>query len=255
MHARTTSQVGERPHRRFRSFEVVVDNYPDQQSESVSHRTIAKARAGQAHAAVHTRAWIERGTSWSAFQGLFRLFPGNSVRLRYAYVVKCTGCEKDADGKVTAVHCEYIPDTKSGTPGAETVKVKGAIHWLSARHAHAGEVRIYDRLFRVPHPGREHDYIEDLNPESKRTITAQLEAALGDARPEERFQFERHGYFCADARDSNWSARLHRAVTLAIRGPAARSIAERAALSMMISALRRAAVAAIRWPGPDRIAP
>jgi glutaminyl-tRNA synthetase len=116
---------------------------------------------------------------------------------------------------VTAVHCEYLPETKSGTPGAEAIKVKGAIHWLSARHSHAGEVRIYDRLFRVPHPGREQDFIADLNPASKRVITAQLEPALENAQPEERFQFERHGYFCVDRRDSApGRAVFNRALTL-----------------------------------------
>jgi glutaminyl-tRNA synthetase len=143
------------------------------------------------------------------------LFPGNSVRLRYGYVVKCTGCTKDASGNVTAVHCEYIPDTKSGTPGAENVKVKGNIHWLSARHSHAGEVRIYDRLFRAVQPGRERDFLEDLNPDSMRIITAQLEPALKEAKPEERIQFERHGYFCADRRDSRpGDPVFNRAVTL-----------------------------------------
>jgi glutaminyl-tRNA synthetase len=113
------------------------------------------------------------------------------------------------------VHCEYLPETKSGTPGAEAVKVKGNIHWLSARHSHPGEVRIYDRLFRVPHPGREQDFIADLNPDSKRVITAQLEPALKDAQPEQRFQFERHGYFCADRRDSKPGAPVfNRALTL-----------------------------------------
>jgi glutaminyl-tRNA synthetase len=135
-------------------------------------------------------------------KGYFRLFPGNTVRLRYSYVVKCTHCEKDANGNVSVVHCEYIPDTKSGTPGAERVEVKGNIHWVSARHAHAGEVRLYDRLFRVPHPGGDRDFREDLNPDSMRVIAAQLEPALKDAKPEERFQFERHGYFCADRHDS-----------------------------------------------------
>jgi glutaminyl-tRNA synthetase len=137
------------------------------------------------------------------------------VRLRYGYVVKCTGADKDAQGNVTAVRCERIPDTKSGTPGAERVKVKGNIHWLSARHAHAGEVRIYDRLFRVPHPGRDRDFIEDLNPDSMQIITAQLEPALMNAKPEERFQFERHGYFCADWRDTKPGAPVfNRTLTL-----------------------------------------
>jgi glutaminyl-tRNA synthetase len=148
-------------------------------------------------------------------KGYFRLFPGNSVRLRYGYIVKCTGCEKDAAGNVTAVHCEYVPGTKSGTPGADQVKVKGNIHWVSVRHAHAGEVRLYDRLFRVAYPGRDGDFLADLNPDSKRVITAQLEPALKNAQPEQRFQFERHGYFCADRRDSRPGAPVfNRALTL-----------------------------------------
>jgi glutaminyl-tRNA synthetase len=129
--------------------------------------------------------------------------------------VKCTGCDKDSDGNVTAVHCDYIPETKSGTPGADRVKVKGNIHWASTRHAYAAEVRLYDRLFAVPHPGRDRDFLEDLNPRSKRVITAQLEPALKEAKPEERFQFERHGYFCADRRDSRADTPVfNRALTL-----------------------------------------
>ena len=137
------------------------------------------------------------------------------MRLRYGYVVKCTGCEKDVNGNVTAVHCEYIPDTKSGTAGAEGVKVKGNIHWVSTRHAFTAEVRLYDRLFAVPYPGRERDFLADLNADSKRVITARLEPALRDAQPEARFQFERHGYFCADRRDSRaGSPVFNRALTL-----------------------------------------
>ena len=151
-------------------------------------------------------------------KGFFRLYPGNSVRLRYGYVVKCTGCDKDASGHVTAVHCEYIPDTKSGTPGADSVKVKGNIHWVSAKHAIATEVRLYDRLFKTAHPGAgsgDSDFLLDLNPDSKKTITAQLEPALKDAQPEDRFQFERHGYFVADLVDSKPGApKFNRAVTL-----------------------------------------
>lgn len=136
-------------------------------------------------------------------KGYFRLFPGNMVRLRYGYVAKCTGFEKDADGNVTVVHCEYLPDTKSGTPGADSVKVKGNIHWVSAAHAYAAEIRMYDRLFKDAHPGAgDRNYLDDINPDSARTITAQLEPGLKHAKPEEIFQFERHGYFVADSKDS-----------------------------------------------------
>jgi glutaminyl-tRNA synthetase len=148
--------------------------------------------------------WIEREDfEETPPKGYFRLFPGNSVRLRYGYVVKCTGCDKDANGKIVAVHCEYLPDTKSGTPGADSVKVKGNIHWVSAAHAYEAEVRLYDRLFRTAQPGAETgNFIDDLNADSVKVIRAQLEPALKDAAPEQSFQFERHGYFVADRVDT-----------------------------------------------------
>jgi hypothetical protein len=94
--------------------------------------------------------WIEREDFMETpTKGYFRLFPGNTVRLRYGFVVKCIGCDKDAAGNITAVHCEYMPDSKSGTPGQDSYKVKGNIHWVSAAHAYAAEVRLYDRLFSV----------------------------------------------------------------------------------------------------------
>ena len=158
-------------------------------------------------------------------KGYRRLFPGNMARLRHGYVVKCTGCEKDEKtGSVIAVHCEYLPDTKSGTPGADSVKVKGNLHWVSAAHAYAAEVRLYDRLFAYPAPGNrregdaeglERNFLDDLNPDSVKVITAQLEPALKDAKPEQRFQFERHGYFVADRVDTQAGAPVfNRAVTL-----------------------------------------
>ena len=138
------------------------------------------------------------------------------MRLRYAYVVRCTGVDKDLAGNVVTVHCEYDPDTRSGTPGADRKKVKGNIHWLSARRARQSEVRLYDRLFLNANPGAgDRDFRGDLNPDSKQVITAYLEPALTDARPEDRFQFERHGYFVADRVDTRAGAPVfNRAVTL-----------------------------------------
>jgi glutaminyl-tRNA synthetase len=107
--------------------------------------------------------------------------------------VKCIG----HDPATGTVRCTYHPDSKSGTAGADRYKVKGNIHWVSARHAHPAEVRLFDRLFKVPHP----EGVADLNPDSKKVIAAQLEPALQDAKPEERFQFERHGYFVRDRKD------------------------------------------------------
>ena len=128
----------------------------------------------------------------------------------------CTWNGSIANGNIAAIHCEYLPDSKSGTPGSDSYKVKGNIHWVSARHAYACEVRLYDRLFAVEAPGEGGlDFIGDLNPRSKIVVTAQLEAALKDAAAEDRFQFERHGYFVADRIDSRPGAPVfNRAVTL-----------------------------------------
>jgi len=197
---------------------LVIDNYPaGTEEECFAPNHPQKPELGKRAVPLARELWIEREDFMETpSKGYFRLFPGNSVRLRYGYVVKCTGCIKDKEGRVVEVHCEYDPDTKSGTAGADKVKVKGNIHWISAKHAYTGEVRLYDRLFRAPHPGAgDRDYLQDLNPDSKQVITAQLEPALRNAKPEQRFQFERHGYFVADLRDSRPGAPVfNRAVTL-----------------------------------------
>ncbi len=197
---------------------LVIDNYPEgQQEDCFAPNHPQNPDLGKRVVPLSRELWIEREDfAEQAPKGFFRLFPGNSVRLRYGYVVKCTGCEKDAAGNVTVVHCEYLPETKSGTPGAETVKVKGNIHWLSAAHSQASEVRLYDRLFKEAHPGAGgRDFLLDLNPDSVKTITAQLEPSLAAAGPGTRFQFERHGYFVVDTGDSAPGKPVfNRAVTL-----------------------------------------
>jgi glutaminyl-tRNA synthetase len=197
---------------------LIIDNYPDGKSETCeAPNHPQKPEWGKRSVPFSRALWIER----EDFQehppkGYFRLFPGNEVRLRYGFVVKCTGADKDAAGSVVAVHCEYYPDSKSGTPGADKYKVKGNIHWVCANSAYRAEVRLYDRLFRVPHPGAgDRSFLDDINPDSKRVIGACLEPALKDAQPEDRFQFERHGYFVADRVDSKPGAPVfNRAVTL-----------------------------------------
>ena len=189
---------------------LVIENYPQDREElceAPNHPH--KPEWGKRALPFSRELWIEREDfSESPPKGYFRLFPGNKVRLRYGYVVECLGYDKATD----TVRCRYDPDTRSGTPGAEQVKVKGAIHWLSAKHAQPAEVRLYDRLFRVPHPGAgDTDFLKDLNPESKKVVAAQLEPALKGAKSEERFQFERHGYFVAD-RDT--PSTFNRAVSL-----------------------------------------
>ena len=184
---------------------LVIDNYPEGTSEDCfAPNHPQKPELGKRTVQLSKELWIEREDFMEEpSKGYFRLFPGNMVRLRYGYVVKCTGCEKDAAGNVTVVHCEYLPDTKSGTPGSDAVKVKGNIHWVSAAHAYTAEVRLYDRLFSVPNPGSgDKDFLEDINPDSVKVITAQLEQSAQDAKAGDTFQFERHGYFTADRKDS-----------------------------------------------------
>ncbi|MFO7542271.1 MAG: glutamine--tRNA ligase/YqeY domain fusion protein [Thiobacillus sp.] len=197
---------------------LIIDNYPAGQTEECfapNHPQYPDL--GKRTVQISRELWIEREDFMETPpKGYFRLFPGNSVRLRYGYVVTCTGCDKEADGTITAVHCDYLPDTKSGTPGSDSVKVKGNIHWVSAAHAYEAEVRLYDRLFTTAQPGGESgDFLNDLNAESVKLIRAQLEPALKDAAPEQSFQFERHGYFVADRVDTKPGAPVfNRTVTL-----------------------------------------
>ncbi len=184
---------------------LVIDNYElDKVEDCFAPNHPLKPELGKRVVPLTRELWIEAEDFMETpSKGFFRLTPDGMVRLRYGYVVKCTGFEKDAAGKVTVVHCDYLPDTKSGTPGSDAVKVKGNIHWVSTQHAYAAEIRLYDRLFKEAHPGSgDRDYLNDLNPDSVKTITAQLEPSLKDANPEDRFQFERHGYFVADKKDS-----------------------------------------------------
>jgi glutaminyl-tRNA synthetase len=173
---------------------LVIENYPEGREELVEvPNHPQKPDWGKRKVPFSRALWIERDDYMEKPEkGFFRLAPGAEVRLRYGYVLKCLGMK---DG---AVRCTYYEDSRSGTPGADKYKVKGNIHWVSVAHAHAGDVHLYDRLFKVPQPGTERDFLEDINPDSKKRITAQLEPSLKDAAPESSFQFERHGYFVAD---------------------------------------------------------
>ncbi len=152
--------------------------------------------------------WIERGDyEETPPKGFFRLFPGNKVRLKYGHVIECTGAVKDAAGLITEVQARVIPDTKSGTPGSDSVKVKGVITWVGAHDAVPAEVRLYERLFSEAHPGTgDTDFLTQLNPDSIKTIAAYVEPSLAAggaiaAQAGQQFQFERHGYFVADRID------------------------------------------------------
>lgn len=184
---------------------LVLDNVPADFNEPCSAPVHPKQpELGRREFPLTRELWIEREDfTETPPKGYFRLFPGNKVRLRYGYVIECTGCDKDADGNITAVHANIIPDTKSGTPGADSVKVKGNIHWVSAAHALEAEVRLYDRLFSDPQPDSgDKNFLDALNPNSKKIVKAFLEPTLATAKAEDRFQFERHGYFVADRIDS-----------------------------------------------------
>jgi glutaminyl-tRNA synthetase len=150
------------------------------------------------------RLWIEaEDFQENPEKKFFRLFPGNRVRLRYGYVIECTGCDKDESGKVTAVHAQVFLDSKSGTPGADTYKVKGNIHWVDAEDCLPATVRLYDRLFTEEHPdsgGK--NFMDSLNPNSLTEVKAYLEAGLKDAFTGTIYQFERHGYFVHDLKDN-----------------------------------------------------
>ncbi len=164
---------------------------PEGQEAPVRHFTLGKD------------VWIEREDfEETPPKGYKRLFPGNKVRLKGGYVIECTGCEKDADGKVTKVLATVVPDTKSGTPGADSVKVKAAITWVGAADGVPAEVRLYDRLFTDAQPdagGK--DFLALLNPDSLKVVTAYVEPSLAQAQPDDKFQFERFGYFVADRKD------------------------------------------------------
>jgi glutaminyl-tRNA synthetase len=213
---------------------LIIDNYPaDSEEECFAPNHPQKPELGRRSLPLSRELWIERDDfSEQPPKGYFRLSPGAEVRLRYGYIIKCVGVDKDAAGNIVAVHCTYDAATRSGTPGAEARKVKGNIHWLSVAHAKQVEVRLYDRLFVVPEPGRardpleagddggtvvasaaldddiefdeptERNYLDDLNPQGKRVISAYVEPALAQAEPESRYQFERQGYFIADLRES-----------------------------------------------------
>ncbi|MGF6274803.1 glutaminyl-tRNA synthetase [Massilia sp. UYP11] len=195
----------------LRPLKLIVDNFPEGESVECSSPVHPHhPEMGKRTFPFTRELWIEQEDFMeNPTKGYFRFTPpsgdqpGSRVRLKYGYVVECTGYDKDADGNVTAVHVKYFEDSKSGTPGADNYKVKGNITWVSAASALAAEVRLYDRLFLDPQPdagGK--DFKSALNPNALETVTAYLEPGMQDAVADQRFQFERHGYFVADRVDS-----------------------------------------------------
>jgi glutaminyl-tRNA synthetase len=174
---------------------LVIENYPEGKEElcDVPNHP-QKPDWGKRQVPFSRELWIWKDDyQETPEKGFFRLAPGTEVRLRYGYVVKCLGFDRQTN----TVRAQAHLDSRSGTPGADRYKVKGNIHWVSARHAYEAEVRLYDRLFAKAQP----EDMADLNPASLQVARAFLEPSLRDAKPGEGFQFERHGYFVRDLKD------------------------------------------------------
>jgi len=187
----------------LRPLRLVIENYPEGKAEELDAVNNPEDPAAGARRVPFGRVlYIEQDDFRDPPPPkYFRLSPGVEVRLRYAYIVKCTGVERDARGNVVAVRCEYDPQSRGGD--ARGRKVKGTIHWVSAEHAIHAEVRLYDNLFSVPKPDETEDFRSVLNPRSLDVLRgSKLEPALAGVDAGARFQFERQGYFCVDSRDS-----------------------------------------------------
>ncbi len=180
---------------------LVITNYPDGQSEDMEAINNPEDENSATHTITFTKnLWIERADFMEdAPKKFFRMAPGKEVRLKNAYIVKCTGCTKDAEGNIIEIQAEYDPDSKSGMPGADR-KVKGTLHWVSADHSVKAEVREYDRLFYVENPSAdERDFHELLNPDSLHVdVNCYVEEYATARKPGEYLQFQRIGYFMAD---------------------------------------------------------
>ena len=184
---------------------LTVTNYPEGQTEIFEVENHPNhPEMGKREIPFSRDLWIEQDDFMEEKVGkFFRLFPGNEVRLKGAYVVKCTGCVKDADGNVTEVLCEYDPASRGGDP-ADGRKVKSTIHWVEANEAVDAEVRLYSNLFTDPDPdAADKDFLECLNPDSLEILTGcKIERSLAAAKAPESYQFMRLGYFCPDNKDS-----------------------------------------------------
>jgi glutaminyl-tRNA synthetase len=196
---------------------LIIDNYPEGQVEWMSTENNPEdPEAGFREVPFSRELYIECDDFLEdAPKKFFRMTPGQEVRLKSAYIVKCVGCVKDADGNIAEVHAEYDPLTKSGLPEANR-KVKGTLHWVSTAHALKAEVRLYDRLFAVENPSAdERDFRELLNPESLKTLTeCYVEPMLASAKALEHFQFQRTGYFTVDPDSSSDKLIFNRTVSL-----------------------------------------
>ena len=182
---------------------LLLTNYPEDRTETFEvENNPNRPEDGTRTVAFGRELYIEAEDFMETpVKGYFRLFPGNEVRLKTTYVVKCTGCKKDENGNVVEVYAEYDPESRGGNP-ADGRKIKSTIHWVDAKNAEDAEIRLYDNLFTVEDPDAG-DFLELLNPDSLKVLTGcKVEAGLKTAKPGESFQFMRQGYFCVDNKDS-----------------------------------------------------
>ncbi|HAW15654.1 MAG: glutamine--tRNA ligase/YqeY domain fusion protein [Clostridiales bacterium] len=185
---------------------LVIDNYPEGKTEEFEvENNPEKPEDGTRTVTFSRNLWIERDDFMEEpAKKYFRLFPGNEVRLKSAYVIKCTGCDKDENGNVTCVHAEYDTESRGGNT-ADGRRIKATIHWVDQETAADAEIRLYDRLFTIESPDlADVNYLDYINPDSLTVLSnAKVEKALTECKKEDRFQFMRLGYFCADNRDSS----------------------------------------------------
>ena len=182
---------------------LILTNYPEDRTETFEvENNPNRPKDGTRTVTFGRELYIEAEDFMETpVKGYFRLFPGNEVRLKTTYVVKCTGCKKDENGNVVEVYAEYDPESRGGNP-ADGRKIKSTIHWVDAKNAEDAEIRLYDNLFTVEDPDAG-DFLELLNPDSLKVLTGcKVEAGLKTAKPGESFQFMRQGYFCVDNKDS-----------------------------------------------------
>lgn len=198
---------------------VVITNYPEGKEEMlIAENNPEDENSGTRELPFSREIYIEKEDfREEANRKFFRLKLGKEVRLKNAYFIKAEKAIKDDDGNITEVHCTYDPETKSGSgTEASKRKVKGTLHWVSVQHAKPAEVRLYDRLFTVEDPtaDKEKDFLDFVNPESLKVITAQVEPSLTSAKELDKFQFQRIGYFCVDQDSNSDHLVFNRTVTL-----------------------------------------
>ena len=198
---------------------LIITNYPENKVEYLETENNPEDPEAGTHQIPFTRElYIERDDFMeNPPKKFFRLAPDQEVRLKSAYIIKCTGIKKDSDGNVEEIYCEYDPDTRSGMPGSMR-KVKGTLHWVSAEYSSTAEVRLYDRLFNVENPAEEKDmdFRELLNPDSLKIVdNCRIEPYLAEnAKPGNRYQFQRTGYFCVDPDSTDGHLVFNRTVSL-----------------------------------------